>query len=82
MYLSVSICVSVIKIYSQNIMLFPNLKIYHLPGLWGLRALSCVQHWNSILADFLLKVAQFALHFITSADLIDELALKSINIRI
>lgn len=61
---------------------YTDLKIYHLPGLGGLGALSGVQHWNTILADFLLKVAQFTLHFITSANLIDELTLKCINVRI
>lgn len=57
------------------------LKINHLPGLWCFRTFArYLQHGDTITADLLLQVPELALHLITAADLIDELALEGVHV--
>lgn len=58
------------------------LKINHFSGLWRLGALTGIEHRNTVLLNLLLEVTQFAFHFIAATNLVDELALEGIDVRI
>lgn len=59
-----------------------GLQIDHLPGLRSLRILAGIQHRYTVLLDFLLQVAQLALHLVAPAYLVDEFSLKGIDVGI
>lgn len=59
-----------------------GLQVDHLPRLGSFGALAGVQHRDAVLLDFLLQVAQLALHLVAPAHLVDELALERIDVRV
>lgn len=59
-----------------------RLQVDHLPRLGSFGTLARVQHRDAVLLDFLLEVAQLALHLVTSAHLVDELALERVHVRV
>lgn len=64
------------------IVFYPYLQVNHLTGLRSLGTLASVQHGYAVLLDLLLQVAQLALHLIAAADLVHELSLEGVHIRI
>lgn len=61
---------------------FTYLQVDHLPGLRRLGILARIQHGNLVFLDFLLQIAKFPFHLVTTANFIDEFALECVDIGI